>query len=143
VSKARPTPAETAIQHANESFYAAFSRGDYDAMARVWAAEAPLSCVHPGLPAIVGREAVMSSWRQILSEGTPLEMRCDYAQVHLYGETAIVNCYEANGEQPAHLAATNVFIFERADWRMVHHHAGPLARTIARPAADGGGGGLN
>jgi hypothetical protein len=46
-----------------------------------------------------------------------------------------VTCYEGNAHQPAHLAATNVFVLEDGQWRMVHHHAGPLARTITRQDA--------
>ena len=130
--KPKPTAVEASILHANDGFYRAFSEGDYAAMSRVWAAEAPLSCVHPGLPAIVGRDAVLQSWRQILDESAPFEMRCDHVQINLLGDSAIVTCYEGNGHQPAHLAATNVFVLEDSEWRMVHHHAGPLARTINR-----------
>ena len=131
VVKPKSTAATAAILQANEGFYRAFSAGDYTQMARVWAAEAPLSCVHPGLPAICGRDAVLQSWRQILDASAPFEMRCDHVQVHLLGESAIVTCYEGNGHQPAHLAATNVFVLEGSEWRMVHHHAGPLARPAA------------
>ena len=140
MSKPKLTPVEAAIYSANTSFYRAFSAGDYAAMSRLWAAEAPVSCVHPGMPAILGREAVMQSWAQILNGAAPFEMRADHAQVHILGETAIVTCYEGNADQPAHLAATNVFVFEADAWRMVHHHAGPLARTISR---QGPGGELN
>lgn len=132
VSKPKLTPVEAAIHSANTSFYRAFSSGDYAAMSRLWAAEAPISCVHPGMPAILGREAVMESWAQILNGAAPFVMRADHAQVHILGDTAILTCYEGNDEQPAHLAATNVFVLEGDAWRMVHHHAGPLARTIAR-----------
>lgn len=135
VTKSISSAAEASIQEANASFYRAFTAGDYVAMARVWAERAPLSCVHPGLPAILGRDAVLQSWRQILDETTPIDMRCDRVQVHLLGDSAIVTCYEGNGDQPAHLAATNVFVLEAGQWRMVHHHAGPLARTIAKPRA--------
>lgn len=123
---------EPAILRANELFYRAFSTGDYAAMARLWSEQAPVSCLHPGLPALVGREPVMQSWRQILTQSVQITMRCDHAQVLLLGETAVVTCYEANGDEPAHLAATNVFVREADSWRMVHHHAGPLARVISR-----------
>jgi ketosteroid isomerase-like protein len=132
------TPDEAAILRANESFYRAFSTGDYPKMARLWAEQAPVSCLHPGLPALIGREPVMQSWRQILAQSAQMAMRCDHARVHRLGESAIVTCYEANGEEPAHLAATNVFVREGDAWRMVHHHAGPLARAISRPPARAG-----
>jgi ketosteroid isomerase-like protein len=141
VSKPKQTtPVEAAIYSANSSFYRAFSAGDYAAMSRLWAQQAPISCVHPGMPAILGRDSVMESWAQILNGAAPFVMRADHAQAHILGEIAIVTCYEANGDQPAHLTATNVFVLEAEAWRMVHHHAGPLARTIAR---QGPGGELN
>jgi ketosteroid isomerase-like protein len=67
-------------------------------------------------------------------------MRCHDAQVHFQGEVAIVTCYEGNGAQAPHLAATNVFVLEQGRWRMMHHHAGPLATpsrapTRARPSS--------
>lgn len=122
-----------AVLQANASFYSAFSRADFDAMSALWAERAPVACVHPGLPALVGREAVLQSWRDILREGQPFEMRCDHAHVQLLGDAALVLCCEGNGSLPAHLAATNAFTLEDGQWRMVHHHAGPLSRPIAMP----------
>jgi ketosteroid isomerase-like protein len=127
------TSQDSAILRANETFYRAFSAGDYAAMSRLWAEHAPVSCLHPGLPALLGRESVLESWRQILLQSAQIPMRCDHARVMLLGESAIVTCYEGNGDEPAHLAATNVFVREGDAWRMVHHHAGPLARAISRP----------
>ena len=80
----------------------------------------------------------MNAWRQILVESAPIAMRCDDAQVQLLGDTALVLCYEGNADLPAHLAATNVFVLEDTRWRMVHHHAGPLARPMlaAMPSSE-------
>jgi hypothetical protein len=43
------------------------------------------------------------------------------------GHAAFVTCFEASGDEPAHLTATNIFIVEGGSWRMVHHQAGPLS----------------
>jgi hypothetical protein len=83
---------------------------------------------------ITGRDAVLESWRAILREPPPAAMRCDRVLVQLLGDAAVVTCYEGNGDRPAHLAATNVFVLEGASWRMVHHHAGPLSRAIPKPS---------
>lgn len=132
------TSPDAAILHANATFYRSFGTGDYATMARLWAEHTPVSCLHPGLPALIGREAVMQSWRGILAQSSQMAMRCDQARVQRFGESAIVTCYEANGDEPAHLAATNVFVREGDAWRMVHHHAGPLARAISRPPTRAG-----
>jgi ketosteroid isomerase-like protein len=124
----KQTTSEAAVLQANAAFYLAFTRGDFPAMAELWAAQAPVACFHPGAPALIGRGAVVDGWRQIMGEGPPFEMHCERAHVQLLGDCAIVTCYECNGDNPAHLAATNVFVLENGSWRMVHHHAGPLAR---------------
>jgi ketosteroid isomerase-like protein len=130
--EAKRAQTEAAVLEANSSFYRAFTRADYPAMARLWAEQAPVACFHPGAPVIAGRRPVLESWRQILR--APLPMRCDHAMVHLLGDTAFVTCYEASGNRPAHLAATNGFVLEDGSWRMVIHQAGPLSNPLPRPA---------
>jgi hypothetical protein len=102
-------------------------------MSKLWAARTPVVCLHPGSTAIVGRDAVLESWKQILRGST--DMRCDDPSVQLLGEAAVVTCYEGNGSKPAHLAATNVFVLEEGEWRMVLHQAGPLTTPRPRAAA--------
>jgi ketosteroid isomerase-like protein len=128
--------AKAAVLQVNGAFYRAFSEGDAAAMLALWAKHAPLVCVHPGSPALLGREAVLDSWRSMLRRKPSFELRCDDPAVSLFGETAIVTCYEAAGDDAAHLAATNVFVLEEGMWRMVHHHAGPLSVPVPKPAAD-------
>ena len=132
MDQAQRREVEAALVRANASFYRAFTEGLYEAMAELWARAAPVTCVHPGSPAIMGRDAVLESWRMILREPPPLAMRGDGVVVNLLGEVAVVTCYEGNGDHPAHLAATNVFVLEEGTWRMVHHHAGPLSRGLPR-----------
>jgi ketosteroid isomerase-like protein len=131
---AGPTHAEgvAAVIEANATFYRAFTKGDYAAMSELWSKSAPLTCLHPGARVLVGRTAVLDSWRQILGGGSGLTLRCEEPVVHLLGETALVTCYEGSNDDPAHLAATNVFVLEGGRWRLVHHHAGPIATPVRR-----------
>jgi ketosteroid isomerase-like protein len=122
--------AELAVLEANRGFYTAFSRGDFEAMSRLWAEEAPCVCLHPGMNVITGRRPILDTWRQILAQMSGVEMSCRSARVHWLGEVALVTCLEANGKRPAHLAATNVFLLEGGRWRMVHHQAGPLSEPV-------------
>lgn len=122
---------KAAVLRANAGFYDAFSRGDIAAMRELWAKRADVTCFHPGSALLRGQRDVLGAWEQILREPVPLELRCDEPQVQLHGAVAIVTCYEGNGAQPAHLAATNVFVLENETWKMLHHQAGPLAQ--ARP----------
>lgn len=123
--------AEASVLDANLDFYRAFNDGDFDAMSLVWAEQAPIACIHPGHPAIVGRAAVLASWKQILDDAGDWNMTCHRPRAHVLGESAFVTCLEGGGLSHAHLAATNVFVLENGRWRMTHHHAGPLSEPIA------------
>jgi ketosteroid isomerase-like protein len=118
---------EAAVLEANHEFYRAFSRGDYAAMSELWAQQAPVACLHPGARLLSGRAAVLASFRELLAAAPAWKMVSRDATVHLFPPSAFVTCLEANGDQPAHLAATNIFLLEDGRWRMVHHHAGPLS----------------
>ena len=134
---AEQVAAEVAVLEANTEFYRAFSAGDVAAMSQLWAEQAPVACVHPGNNVIVGRSGVLASWRQILPQVAGVAMSGRAPRVHLLGDVAFVTCLEANGKQPAHLAATNVFQLEGGRWRMVHHHAGPLSQPVPESASPG------
>lgn len=110
---------------ANRAFYTAFAHGDLTAMEALWARHAPVACVHPGWNALIGRESVMASWRAVLSSGPP-PVRCADPIVHRQGDMATVICAELLGD--TRLIATNVFVREDDAWRIVHHHAGWIAR---------------
>jgi ketosteroid isomerase-like protein len=113
------------VLDANGAFYRAFAGRDLDAMDAVWASAAPVACVHPGWDALRGRDAVMQSWRAILSGPRSPEIGCSHAFAQVLGDTALVICREhvAGGQ----LVATNVFVREANGWKLVHHQASPLA----------------
>ena len=120
-----------AILFANEAFYAAFSRRDVDAMDVLWAKGRPVSCIHPGWPALDGREEIMKSWRAILSNPQSPRVQCQGAHAYLAGDAAWIVCYEVI--EGGALVATNVFVREGGVWKIVHHQAGatPLSVEIA------------
>jgi ketosteroid isomerase-like protein len=122
---------EAEVLLANQSFYRAFSEGDFPKMMELWAHVAPVACIHPGMAPLAGRAAVLKSWASILRRPPPQSMRCEQPHVLLFGTTALVTCYEGSGENPAHLAATNIFALEENQWRLVHHQAGPLMHPLA------------
>ena len=115
---------------ANEAFYQAFNRRDVAAMDALWASDAPVACIHPGWQALVGREEVMESWGAILAGDRSPRVRITEPVAHVYGDSGFVLCVEEiDGEA---LAATNVFTREDGAWKIVHHHAGPIARRTPR-----------
>src|SRR5690348_3483190 len=67
---------------ANDAFYAAFADRDDEAMDALWARGALVACVHPGWPPLVGRDAVMASWRGILRGPGAPTIACTDATCH-------------------------------------------------------------
>jgi ketosteroid isomerase-like protein len=135
---ASPAPQdEPALLAANQAFYDAFERRDAAAMAAVWSDRDAIACIHPGWDALVGREAVLDSWRRLFTNPGQPTIRCRDAKAVRNGEAAFVLCYEVI-EGHGMLVATNSFVREAEGWRMVHHQASPLAappRRESRPPA--------
>lgn len=131
----RPRPLEggdpldhEAVLFANEAFYRAFAARDLPAMEEVWARHCPVACIHPGWGPLHGREAVMRSWAGILGNPQSPVVTCLGAKVVLFGDTAMVTCFETLTSDV--LIATNLFVRQGHLWKLVHHQAGP---TSARP----------
>jgi ketosteroid isomerase-like protein len=119
------TEDERQVLAVNAAFYAAFARRDVGAMEDLWATGAPVACVHPGWHALSGRGEVMASWRGILTGPGAPDIACTDATAHVVGDLAYVLCTE---QLPGGLlVATNVFVREGAAWKLLHHHAGPIA----------------
>ena len=114
---------EEAVLFANDRFYTAFAARDFKAMEDLWATTGVI-CVHPGWAPLFGREDVLESWQGILGEEEAPQVRCRAPQATLRGDTAIVICIE--DIDGSFLCATNVFMREDGQWRMIHHHAGPV-----------------
>ncbi|HLI11890.1 MAG TPA: nuclear transport factor 2 family protein [Alphaproteobacteria bacterium] len=116
---------EEPVLAANEAFYRAFAVRDLAAMERVWASEVAVACVHPGWTPLLGRDAVMESWAGILGNPKAPAIRCLQAQATVYGDIALVLCYEL--VERGFLVATNLFVRENGAWKLFHHQAGPAA----------------
>jgi ketosteroid isomerase-like protein len=116
---------------ANAAYYRAFSTGDVAAMSRIWADDA-VSCVHPGWTPLIGRAAVVDSYRHILTSQNRVRIAHREDTAIVSGDDGRVLCIEIV-EGTALLAATNVYRRIGGAWRLVHHQASP----IAVPAEDG------
>ncbi|HXQ51731.1 MAG TPA: nuclear transport factor 2 family protein [Stellaceae bacterium] len=117
-----------AVLAANLEFYRAFASCDYPAMNALWAKTVPVLCIHPGWPPFSGREAVLRSWRNILTSPEPTRVAIYDDQAFLYDNFALVTCEEELAA--GNLVATNMFVKEAGQWRMIHHQASPL---VGRP----------
>jgi ketosteroid isomerase-like protein len=123
---------EAAILAANAAYYRAFATADFAAMSRIWAQD-NVSCVHPGWPALIGRQAVLESYREILRNPDQERIEHRNETVIVSGDEARVLCVEfVSG---AGLAATNMFKRVDGAWRMTHHQASLIAALVEEPFA--------
>eukprot|EP00977_Amphora_coffeiformis_P005315 scaffold1131_cov161-Amphora_coffeaeformis.AAC.9 len=128
------TAAEFGVRAAQLLFYDAFSEGDLDAMDRVWSTDLHVRCVHPGMRSIEGRDAVMSSWKQILaspkgsikSPDNEFRITPVRTQVEICGLVAICSCVEKTNPGGGELEALNIYKRENGAWKMTLHMAGPI-----------------
>ncbi|KAK2076119.1 hypothetical protein QBZ16_001051 [Prototheca wickerhamii] len=96
-------------------------------MGRVWGDGPTVKVIHPRSGCIVGRAAVMESWRIVLGVG-PTVVRCTEVQAAVAPRSSAgwVTCLElAEGaEEGAGVRATNIFEKQDGAWKLVHHHGG-------------------
>jgi len=125
---ATPDEAETA-------FYTAFANTDLDAMMEVWLASDTVICVHPVGPRITGREAVRASWADIFRNNGGLKFRLGEVNrtqdallsVHVLHEHITV---PGESAERAAAVATNIYQLTDSGWRMILHHASPVATPL-------------
>ncbi len=121
---------------ANEQFYTAFERADFDAMAAVWADDDGVVCVHPGSAPIRGRSAVMRSWLALMASAPYIQFFLTDVEAGVVDDLASVTCTEnvlsAGADTPlgvfagGRAVASNVFRRTPQGWRLWIHHASPV-----------------
>ncbi len=116
---------DDALLAANTAFYAAFNAADAAAMARLWAHGEGVACLHPGWPVLIGRDAVLESWRRIFAAGATPTVTCSEPRAWPTADGGMVICHERVGGRL--LAATNLFRHEDGVLRLYHHQSGPCA----------------
>ncbi len=129
-----------AVRAANAAFYAAFESRDLDAMADVWERSERASVTHPGWPRLSGWGRVAGSWDAIFRHTPFIQFVLTDERIDVAGDTAWVTLDEnilqaagvdeTSGDDPplsgARVAATNVFVRDGEEWRMVMHHGSPV-----------------
>lgn len=123
------------ILFANEAFYISFNNKDLDAMDRLWARHTPPVCIHPGWSALMNRNEIMQSWRDIFAnDQVNPSISCHGATVYLQGDIASVVCYEEL--QNGWLVATNNFVMEDKEARIFHHQSGQCLNPPVGPTPE-------
>ncbi len=124
------SPDETALAAANLAFYRALEARSLSAMELVWEHSGEATCVHPGWHRLDGWEEIRRSWQNIFASSRPWTVACVDVRLEVVGDIGWVRCVEVmrpfgatEEDEPARMQATNVFVREDSEWRMVHHHA--------------------
>lgn len=124
---------ERAVLEANREFYRALELRDFAQMKACWAQRDDAACTHPGWHRLDGWEEISRSWEAIFANSRPWKVSCEEVRLFLAGDLGVVLCTEvlepaAGGPgSPARMQATNVLRRVEGKWKMVHHHASPMA----------------
>lgn len=121
---------QDALLAANAAYYHAFAMHDLAAMEKLWAEEG-CSCVHPGWPVLVGRVAVLASYRDIFRNPSQEAVTAREEKTLIEGDDGRVFCVEE--VRGGLLMATNWFRRAEGLWRLIHHQASPLAMNAQAP----------
>jgi len=117
---------------ANEKFYEAFNKQNFELMRQVWLEDYSIACIHPGWKVLRGTEAVMQSWRGIFQNPSPLDIRLGDVEATASADLAWVSCQEnlyvisPNGVLTSKVHASNIFQQVDGEWKMIMHHASNL-----------------
>ena len=125
--------AEAEVRDVNQKFYQALESLDLEAMEGVWLHHDLVRCVHPGWPMLAGWESVRESWEEIFRNTESMLVSTRDLALHIEGGVGWVTCTErvtskrADRSETALVQATNLFLRRDGEWKMVLHHASPLA----------------
>ena len=120
---------------ANREFYRAFEHLDIDAMRAVWLDDDSIQCVHPASERLVGRERVLGSWDAIFKATEAIHFELQDLTIEIVGDFAWASAIERirpgkPGEPISEAVATNLFVRREAGWKLLLHHASPIARRF-------------
>lgn len=114
-----------AVLEANKSFYRSFHAKSIKGMSCLWLHSDYVKCIHPGGELLSGYEAIMESWRSVLSWRQNLEFDLQEERARVFGNMAWVTVKVFINSSAEPLFTTNVYEFHDGQWYMVHHHSSP------------------
>ena len=124
------------VEKVNGEFYAAFERGDLDAMTEIWLDDPGTLCIHPGAEPLHGASSITRSWALIMANVPYIQFFLTDVTVNVQEDVASVTCTEnvltaadsadEGAFNGARAVATNVFVRRGDDWRLWIHHASPV-----------------
>ena len=123
---------QDAVLAANEEFYRAFEKRNFERMQVVWSHGTDCLCAHPGRLPLKGWPKIGASWQSIFRNIDYIEIETDIISVQVSDDIAYVVLVEKvmqvvkRRRIEAESLATNVFECMGGQWYLVHHHGSPL-----------------
>lgn len=121
-------------QAAEDAFYQAFERADFELMKSIWANNDSIECIHPMSDRLSGTEEVLESWRSMFQQPLGLTINIE-GQRHSISPTLAIHIVdehltlvEDDSIQQSVIHATNVYQLIDSNWQMILHHASPSGR---------------
>ena len=139
---AQSATAEAEVRELNQKFYLALESLDLEAMEKVWLHHDLVRCVHPGWPMLSGWESVRESWEEIFRNTESMLVTTRDVSLNIEGAVAWITCTEratwkrADHSETALVQATNLYLRREGEWKMVLHHASPLALPGYTPSSE-------
>jgi ketosteroid isomerase-like protein len=114
---------------ANRAFYEAFEGSDLDAMSDLWEHGDHVVCTHPGWGSLRGWGAVSASFLSMFQASHGLQFILTDVAAEVDGDVAWVSLDEniLNEEVGGTASTINLFRRRSGRWRLVAHHASPIA----------------
>lgn len=120
------------VLFANDAFYLAFNNRDIDAMDNLWSRFTPPVCIHPGWTAMFNRNEIMESWKDIfINQEAGFRIQCHEPTVLFQQDVMSVICFEQLPQ--GWLVATNNFVMEGGEPKLIHHQGSPIANPPEAP----------
>lgn len=113
---------------ANRRFYKAFADRDLTTMEQLWSHDVEIACIHPGWPALTGRERVMRSWQELMLTTRTPAIRCGAEKATVLGDLGLVICEEYVSSTT--VAVTNLFTRTDKGWALIHHQASAVSTAV-------------
>lgn len=126
---------ESAVQQANDQFYAALNalfKGDTQAMDAAWSHADDVTCLGPDGKFLVGWDQVRQSWDLHAKTMLGGSIRPEDVHATTGEDLATVQCFEVGDNivdgKPVQvkLRATNIFRKENGQWKMIGHQTDKL-----------------
>ena len=104
-------------------------------MRAVWLDDDSIQCVHPASERLVGRERVHGSWAAIFKATQAIRFELEDLTIEIVGDFAWASAIErirpnAEAEPISEAVATNLFVRRSDGWKLLLHHASPIARRF-------------